>query len=630
MAKEPPLDKHTPIVIQEWRGLYSRGMNDAAPLGYYIDCLNVVHGTEEVSTRDGVEIDISKPNIVRFFIYKRLNETQRYLILDSDGNFFDSLSPDTPLITNSAFVDFSACNYLNRAYITFHNRITGITGVNLYVYEGGGPGTLRLAAGSPPSSFTLQVTTSTTSGVVEAGTYLVAVAFESSSGFISAPGPEIFTVYVAPGDFAIDLDDIPIGPYGTIARRILISQGTQDYDGNQFSQELFFALRIGNNTDTSYTGLSFFNDDLTSSADYLFDIMPIIPAGVGLTVYNDRLIIWGVPGNEHNGYVSNQFQPEIINSISGYFICDPSEAGSGIRNCIEFRKQLYIVKNAGSYVSLDTDNDASTWSIDIVDPGIGCECFGISKVLGRKGVNVDRFFIADHPGLYIFESGIFQKPEMSWSIKSYWDRINSDFFNLVQVEHDTENSIVFVSIPLDDSEVISHILLADYSNALNKYGLIEPTKVRWSIWQFPGTVSCFTVDLADNGKTQFKYSNTTEGILIQNEGLLNDNDDTIESFIKTNLNNLIPNWQHHFSELAMRAIGSGDLEITLSGEDDQLITTRPVLTLSNTPGRELFRLINFTNEKMSVKLGLTQTANNYFTLFELTIMAKPMWKNHPA
>src|SRR5690606_12889657 len=120
---------------------------------------------------------------------------------------------------------FSAAQYFDRIYITPHNRITGIENEVVYVYDGT---TCRQAGGIAPSG-SITVTNSTLSGNVEAGTHLIAVAFETESGFITRPGPSIYGQVLADGTHQIDISGIPIGPDGTVARHILATRRIPNY-----------------------------------------------------------------------------------------------------------------------------------------------------------------------------------------------------------------------------------------------------------------------------------------------------------------------------------------------------------------------------------------------------------------
>lgn len=633
MPRSSALRDHRDIVVDKWKGLYARGMADAVPLGYFRDSLNVKFHQHEVLTRDGMELNVVQSNIRRYFTYKRLGETPRFLILNTSGELYDSLYPGTPLISNAAFVDFSATNYFNRAYITFHNRVTGISGSYVYVYEGAGPGTLRYAAGSAPSGFTLGVADSVNSGNVEAGIHLFAVAFETSSGFITVPGPETFTAHTAAGGKKLDFSAIPVGPSGTVARRLLGTRSIvpADYDGNQFGYELFFIPdgRIGNNVDTTFADVSFFDADLISSADYLFDNRSLIPAGNGIGIYAGHMLVWGIPNYEHYVFVSKQYEPEIFNETDGYLLTDPSDSIQGVTNAIEFRSQLYITKPNRTYVTNTNGSPATTWDIVSVDKGVGTECFGISRILDAKGANTDRFFLADRSGLLVFESGVFRKPEMSWSIKDLWSRINKAQFNKVQVEHDPETYRVFVAAPLDAATECSHVFVAYYENAISPLGFIVPSEVKWSIWSYPWTIASISVELND-GVPSFRVAGFEGNIYDEIVGRKNDNNIRIDSMVNLYYTDIAPGWVHHFGGLRFRANGKGVAKVTLYGLDDVKSQLSNQIVLNETPGIFYDKLINFVNEKMSVKVESKSNVDDWFRIFELIISAKPLWLSRPG
>jgi hypothetical protein len=624
----PKIDliNHSPLAVKQWKGLYSRGTDDSVPPGYFIDCLNLDFEQNEVITRPGLVEDLTQANIRRMAIYKRLNETPRYLYLTTSGDLYDSLYPSTPIVSNAAFLDFSMINYFNRAYITFHNRIAGISGVNLYVYEGSGPGTIRFAAGSPPTGFSLGVATSASAGDVEVGTHLFALAFETSSGFITKPGPDNFTVYDAPGGFAVDLSAIALGPSGTVARWILASMSTGSYDGNQFGQELFFAYRIPDNTTTTLTALSFFDADLINSADYLFDNLSLIPAGLGITSYGNRLALYGVPGFEYYVFLSKAGDPETFDETAGIILIDPSDAITSVVNLMEFRNSLYIFNKNRTYITSDNSGDPDTWEVDSVDKGIGSSVFGLSKILDYLGANTDRFFTVTHAGAYCFESGVYRKPDFSYNIKNVWDRINSAHFDLVQCVHVPDEYKVYISVPLDAATECSHLLVADYSNAFNFYGYIMPANVKWSIWNYAnGSISSIVVDFVSPNVDQLKISFLSGDIYYHNDTVKTDDGLQILSWGKLFLATGIPGWIHHFNFLSLLSQGSGTITIDLYNIDGTQHVTPNGWTIAT--DRYLERKINFVSEKMAVKLSAVSHTGDWMRLVSLGISLKPMWMN---
>jgi hypothetical protein len=631
-TKKQNLRDHDQLPVTAWKGLYSNGMDDAVPVGFFIDSLNTSFETIEVRSRDGFTRIFDKPNIRRFFVYKRLNETPRYLILDTSGSLWDSLY-STPLVTDSSYLDFSALNYLNRAYITFHDRVSGIAGSVLQVYEGEGPGTLRAAGGSAPVGFNLVCSMSANSGNLGLGTYLVAVCYETSTGFITAPGPAVFGSVDSPGGFKLNVDGIAPGPTGTIARRLLITKSipTDLYTGNQFGYEFFFCPngRIGDNTTTSLHDIDFFDDDLADSADYLFDSRSTIPAGLGLTIYNNRMCLWGVDGFEHYVFISKAIFVETFDETSGLLFLDPSDSISSITNVVDHETSLFIQTQDRTYVTVDNGSDPDTWRCDPLDKAIGAEIFSISKILDSRGTSVKRFFQGDKSGIYVYEGGGFQDPPFTVNIIDLWNRINKNQFNKVQLVDDPENKIIYAAVPLDNSVECSHVLVGDYYSAFNRYGQLVGGQVRWSLWAFPWQVSTIVIDTNHNAETVFKQAGFEGNIYEQDSSVDLDDNNKVTSYIQTHLYTSKSKAINHFGFLEARVEGVGYLQIYLYGVNNKKIMTPPRWTLIEDTDIYYQKPINFVGIKMSVKLMSSVNAGDKFKLFDLSVDSKSLWAETP-
>src|SRR5260221_5730227 len=623
---------HIPITVEDWKGMYTRTVTDTTPQGYFLDSLNIKFNESDAYTRDGSTKLLDAPNVVRFFTYKRLGETVRYIYLNTSGQLFDSLFPGTPIWTDASFVDFSMANFNNRAYITPHNRTTGIPGKSVLVYDG--YGAARLAACAAPSGFTLGAANSATSGNVEAGTHLFSVAFESNSGFITAPGPALFAVLVTPGHFSVDLSSLPGLPAGMVAVRILATKSIQTYNGNQLGYQFFFVSSAngGRVTGGASTGrVSFFDIELVTSADYLFDNRGTIPAGVVIAKYNGRMCVAGINGDEHSVYLSKPYQPEQVSSVTGFITVDPFESGSGIRNLFPFRGSLAISKSNRLYQTTDNQDDPVTWSAPIeIDIGVGAECFCVGTILDSKGQQNDRAFIADRSGLILYE-GYVRRPEASWLIKNTWDRINKARFNLIQVAIDTENYQVYVTLPLDGATSITHILYGYYGSAYGPYGF-DPKEINWSLWQMAlGSVSIITDLDTVTGTSVLKYSGTTGHIYQVANDYSVHADDVLgfQSFIQTSLYTTKPKYTQHCNLIGLRILGLGTLITTLYDQDNVRSQVQANKTLSPTGGADLEIKPNFEGTKISVKLLTGNSINEYFKVSRKDLYLKPRWLSAP-
>lgn len=622
---------HIQVPITNFKGLYSRGLDDAVPPGYFIDSLNTAFEQIEVRTRDGFTKEFTLANIRRFFIYKRLNETVRYLILDTSGNLWDSLY-GTPLVTNVAYVDFSAVNFLNRAYITFHNRVTGIAGQNIQVYEGSGPGTLRPAAGAAPIGFTFTAPVSLNIGHLSPGYYIAAVVYETTSGFLTSPGPlGNFAITLHPGGQEIGFTPLPIGPAGTVARRVIITKSVPadiwTASPNPLGYEFFFLPngRVADNTTTTLPNIDFFDDDLIDSADYLFDNRATIPCGLGITIYSNRAVVWGIPGFEHYAFVSKALEVEVFDETAGLLYLDPSDASSQITNTVDHENSLLLQTQDRTYISGDNGGDPDTWSCDPLDKAIGAEVFSVSKILDSRGTSVKRFFQGDKSGIYCYESGGFSDPAFTFNVEDIWKRINKAQFNKVQLCDDPKGKVVFAAIPLDNSTECSHILVGDYSNSFNRYGEIVATLVRWSLWAFPWSISTIAVDFNSDKESALKQSGFAGNIYVQDSSLATDNNIKITSYIQTHLLWKVLHFIHHFGFLEFRGQGNGNISIYLYGMNNQQTGSSPDMILTATPGLFYQTPINFVDAKMSVKLMCNTNAGDSFTIFDISVDVKPKW-----
>lgn len=616
------IQDHDPIELEFVKGLFGRGdFSDTVPPDHLIDSLNTISVGKETKTRDGFVSGITLANIRRVWEYKRTGEASRLLVLDNTGKLWDTtLSLVTPILNIPAMTDFSAYSQYNRAYITPHNGVSGLPGQYVQVYNGF---TCRQAAGTAPSSG-LAVANSATAGNVEAGTHIFGVAFETDSGFITAPGQ--LTTLVTTGTKKVDITAIPIGPTGTAARRLVACRAIQDYNGDTLGYEMFLIPngRIADNTTTSLT-VNFYDADLQITCDYLFDQLSSIPAVVNITNLGSRLIYAATDTDKSLAYVSKSGEPESINAAAGFLLCDPSET-EGLRNCIEHRDSLYLTKYNKLYVTRDNGYDASTWQVITIDKGVGANIFSISVIQDSKGANQDFFLLGDESGLFLF-NGVVVRPELSYKILNWWNRINKAAFNKVQIIIDTKKSLVYVLVPLDSATSPSHIFVGDYSEGM------DFRNIRWHIWGFDATAfapACIAVGINNiTKKTYLRIGGYDGNVYNQTVGTLTDNGVAIDCYMQFALLFEEAGWVHHFAGIELRIVGAGSLQLSLRGEDATSVVNLNGLTLASAPGREYFRHSNYNNEKCSIKLR-TSGATEWFNLKHLKLFTRPIWATRPS
>lgn len=484
-----PSRGHSPITFEDFRGNYSRilgGFSSSyvrVPKDYFAFSQNITFFHRSFGMRPGVTVAQASPvNVIkRFHVYQRTDTaTPRYIILGNGGNFYDtgSAAPATPIATVVGAEDFRMVVINNRCYITpftyTNNEAVPISGAVVFVWDGT---TSRNAAGSPPSGFTIGAATGA-AGIVEAGRYIIALAYETASGFITPWGPATFTQYTAPGGAQIDLTNLNNGPAGTVAKWVGITKPIIAWDGNQNNHELFKVLRIPNNTTTT-ASLNFYTADLIDSGDYLHDELTSIPAGVNIGIYSNRLMVHGPFGSESQVLISNASEYESFSSIEGFRNIYPGDGG-GLKNGIEHLTSYYLYKSSRCYVTIDNGDVPSKWPVNIVDGALGAEPHSIATALDSQGQHRDRILIANQNGLFDF-AGRFNPKALSWNIDADWRLIPANIIPKMEVAFIPFGPLAnfaIVTCSLSANDHPDRCLIMDFSDD------ITPEKVKWTHWTF--------------------------------------------------------------------------------------------------------------------------------------------------
>jgi hypothetical protein len=622
------LDELEETNVADFKGLFIRGPAEITPPDHFREAQNIRYLINGFETRYGTSLSISGTGIRRFFPYKIEGQANRIIYLDLLGRFFDSLFPATPILTVGGAIDFSMVTFNDRAYISPHNRIRGLSGQFVYVYQGDGQAA-RPAAGERPLGFQLQLAGSA-GGTIEPGTHLIAVAYETNSGFITKPGPEQYGVYTgltAGGTITerskLVVSNIPIGPSYVTARHVLASKAIQNYNGDQTSAELFFVPngRIDNNVDTFSGDLSFYDNELQRSANFTLDLLGTIPAVLGLTSFQGSLVGWGAPGEESIVYISRAGEPESIDATEGGIEIDPSEAG-GVKNCVEYRSQLMIHKSRRTYAVTNSGEEPSFWEPISVDRGVGTEVFGIAAIMDEEGNTVDKYMMASRKGLLLYQ-GTFDN-NLTAKIDDIWKRITKTAFNTIQVVLDVDSDLIYAAVPLDGATVPNTILFGDCQRGMNG------EDIRWSTWTFPYTPNAISIDNDNAGNPVFKIASENNHIYFLDPSVRNDNGIAIPT----------PTFQFGyvgksdcavslFGGVRLRASGLGVLNLTLLGLDETLSLTPPSLILSSSPGLILQREFDFQNQYATFRFHIGNI-NEWFRITRVTMYHGALWMEEPT
>ena len=618
---------HAPISLRDFQGELDRGSDEMVPPDHFIRAKNLIYPGRSVRTRYGFSSTsfspISGNGILRAHVYKRVGEADRFLLLDSTGKLWDSTNTSAA-IYNSAGVwtDFSMVSLYNRAYITPHNRVTGLPGEFVYVYEGSG--VLRKIAGLAVATQPT-VADSPDAGNVSAGWHQYAVAFETSTGFITKPCTAV--PFQSTGSKKVRLTNIPTGPANTVARRILSSQRILDYAAatyNPLDYEMFFVPN-GNLADnvTTTLDINFFDTDLQDSADFLLDQLSEVPAGVCIVDLDGRLCIGGIAAESSIARTSKSGDPESFSDVDGFITVSPA-VGGGIRNIKNKRGTYYFLKAGRMFSTTDLGSEPANWRVNELSVGIGTECFGIGEVLESPGDSDDFFVFADRKGLMAFSGGLAEFP-LTWKVDDVWKRINVAAFNTIQVFIDPRNSLIYVSVPLDSATKPNYVLRADYSE-----GLAYDT-IKWSEWS-SDYVSFQCIFMNTNNTTQKSEfrgaSNSSNKLFLYDESVESDDGQFKESYIEFpfvgDLNQDMSD--NHFTGMRLRIAGLGSLECSVRGQDLVFTDTLETVTLAVSPGTAIFVISDFVGQKASYKIRLAGITS-YFYLDYAAVFAKPLWQS---
>lgn len=613
------IQDHQPIPIDTFNGLFGiDGYTESVPSDHFLDGLNVISQGNEIKTRDGFKVSISSPAIRQWAVYRRQGEASRILALDDSYTLWDKTT-GTALKTITGMTGFAIGFYNNRAYISPHNGVSGLSGEFTYVYNGT---TIRKIAGSGPAgSSTASISSS--AGVIEAGTHIFAWVFETDTGFVTAPGPA--QVLVFDGSKKVNFTIIPVGPVGTAARRLLASRAIQDYNGNELGYEMFFVAggRINNNTATTLSNVDFYDVDLQLSADYTYDQLGEIPSVVFIAPYGNKMAFGGPNADKNLVYVSKALEPESVNSLAGFISFDPHET-EGVKDATEFRDNFYVVKENKTYSVRDNTYEPSTWRPVTIDSSIGGDINSIAQYWDKKGARVEFFVVASKSGLQKF-NGIYEPIPVSRKIKNWWKRINEKYYNSMQVIFDQDHLLLYILVPLDGAVSPNSIIVGDYENGF------DTERIKWHLWSFQDfSPSSIGVDIDFTTKKKILKVSSLSGNLYEQEvGRKNDNGSFIPCYIRTAMVGAPDNAIHHFGGVGLRIKGTGNIKIELFGQDDIDYQLCGTLALQANPGREFFRLATFQSERASVKLSVANTGE-WFSLRKINLYANEIFAGRPG
>src|SRR5437899_6782823 len=527
------LDDYETLRIDQFKGMYKRGLADECPKDHAICAENVIFTKKgEVSTRPGSAVSYAMNHSVKRIFLASFDDNRLVLLtLDNNGNLYQDNNP-TPLFSNAIMGDFAAYNLFNKCFIL--PICKSFPPINLKVWDG--IHSVRDAAGlAPTSSFTAADGPADLTGGLDPGVHKFAVSFITNTGFTTQPGPKIagvFTAvtYTAPGAKKVTLTGIPTGGSQVVGRQILVTRGNED---------LFFYAPGGtiNNNTTTTIDLDFFDSDLDISADELFDRLETIPGAVlagALNSYHGRLVSTAQGDLVR---VSLPGDPEAMDNVNGFIQVPDARDGNVTRAICEVSDVLYLLKFVGIFSTQDNGDVPSSWPLVLLDGGAGSYQFGISSITGSQpSLTANQIFtIADRDGLFLF-NGVVIRPQLTWKIDDLWRTLTHGAEYNITTVIDPYNELIYCILPTNGFVSPNLLLVGDYSEGLNW------KDIKWAVYFFPWHVNSIAMmNFQDqDGLSDYDYclrmgTNDNNNLYKHHIGYTDDAGTAILSFYQTYL-----------------------------------------------------------------------------------------------
>jgi len=406
------------------------------------------------------------------------------LVLTVGGNLWhvvDSTTVFGPILTIPEMTDFGFAPYAGRAYITpFTTSVTGglsrevgLDGEFLYVYLGDGTAARKAGGTTPSGSITIA---NGAAGFTDPGLHIFGVVFETDTGYLTPPGG--LNSFTTVAGNSVSFSNIPVSPDTSVIRRhIVASRVVTSFNGDLQGYDVFFIpnATLNDNTTTSLSDISFYDQDLIDDATYLYDNFSEIAAGVNICIYHNRLCICTTFNDISTIFVSQVGEPEAISQIDGFCTMPPN--GDPITNIIGLRDVLYSFKRNKTAGFIDNGDEPVFWPYSEVDAAMGAGVHSLATVIDSGTSNVDYLIVGGYTGVLLF-NGRYIIPELSWKISERWtsQNLKEDFWR-IQICNDSVNQRLYIVMP-DRT-----MLYGDYQNQL------DPRKIRWTPWTFDSDVN---------------------------------------------------------------------------------------------------------------------------------------------
>tara|TARA_R110002012_G_scaffold27653_1_gene88220 strand:+ start:2284 stop:4413 length:2130 start_codon:yes stop_codon:yes gene_type:complete len=197
--------------------------------------------------------------------------------------------------------------------------------------------------------------------------------------------------------FAVYLDDIPIGPKGTVARRIYRTKNLRESPDVGADEVYYFVEEIDNNTETNYVDFlpdAAMNKLGPSDADSV--LLPTLAPRMSAS-FKGTLFIDGGYEDPTSLFYSKPGQPDSYEALS-YFDLGNRDGG-GIVGMVSFYNQLIVFRE--NAIDMVRGNAVSGYKVVPISEGIGTDAPGTITVI--KGLGV---VFLGKDGVYLINGGM--------------------------------------------------------------------------------------------------------------------------------------------------------------------------------------------------------------------------------
>ncbi len=603
-----------PILIDRFGGLNTLLSSADLPVGASPDCRNVKFQPSGLAQREGLSVPFAviggNPTVNGLKSYVKLDGTQRLLVFTGAGELYKESSAGVLALVGSGLGSgryLASTTIYSREYLGFSDGKTGQIQPRHF------DDTNLDKVSVPAPTVAPTVADSAIAGSVCAGAHSCEVMYQTRSGYITKPGPTVS--WTAAGSKKASVTNIPVSPDAEVTKRILaftLAGGASYYYLSTFI--------INDNTTTAVT-VDFTENALvpgTNVDSYARKI--VLPNMAGVIDYNRRLFWWGEAAFPSIVRASEVDDPETFFGDTGFFQVAENN-GQRVTAVFRLRNLLYVLKERSLYVTQDDGiNPPSKWTIEEVDNKVG------TPSIHGVAVGEEWAVIAGRAGVYLFEGSRPQK--ISQEIQPTWDTINWDYGHLVWVEVDVQAKRIYIAAPTGTATKPNVVFVLDYTEGFggDESNLEETAGAgrKWTIWDIAANSLALVERLSPQVSQLFFGNNVGNGKIYRLDAIqYSDDGAAINAYYRTAFLSASKGiGQQLLGGLTLHASGIGQLSLTAYATDDSVaVNLDPPIPLSQTPDRDLYRLANLINERLSLKFGMNQ-ANTYWKVDKITAWMK--------